>query len=245
MIKLSDGELLDLLPSPLKNDVDMVCLSHALKAAMDTFREYELHSMTQNFIDMLPDNILDVLAVELRSPYYRQDMDIDTKRSIIKNTLIWHTKAGTPSAVAEMAEVLFGSGRVVEWYDFDEGEKIPGTFDIVTSARMTEHILEDLLEVIDRVKNERSHLRRVLIERKIKASPHVGVGLVTYPNMSVLNGIDPSVGIETQAAGYKTAAAVSYPDITIVGQHETPDTEIHARPKSGNAGVSWSNIVIK
>ena len=39
MIKLQDGELLDLLPSPqLKKDTDMICLSYALKVVMDEFR---------------------------------------------------------------------------------------------------------------------------------------------------------------------------------------------------------------
>ena len=37
---------------------------------------------------------LDYLAVEMRAMYYDQGADIETKRSIIKNTLKWYTQAG-------------------------------------------------------------------------------------------------------------------------------------------------------
>ena len=83
-------------------------------------------------IDELPEKILDVLAVELRTPYYQEDMDVETKRNIIKRTLLWHTKAGTPSAVAELIEIVFGEGDVVEWFNFES--YTPGTFDIITTS---------------------------------------------------------------------------------------------------------------
>ena len=39
-------------------------------------------------IDELPERILDVLAVELRTPYYQESMNLETKRNIIKRTLL-------------------------------------------------------------------------------------------------------------------------------------------------------------
>ena len=214
MIKLSDGELLDLLPSQLKNDTDMICLSYALKCAINELLIYEQYTMTQNFVDQLPEHILDVLAVELRSPYYSQDMDIDVKRNIIKDTLIWHTKAGTASAVSELIEVLFGEGKVVEWYDFDYGDKTPGMFDIITNARMTEDIVDYFIQIIERVKNERSHLRRVLIERDITVSPRVGVGAITTPQYAIAtNHADKEE--EPFLSGYIAAPMITYPNVVI------------------------------
>jgi len=214
MIKLSEGELLDLLPSQLKNDTDMICLSYALKMAVDSLLEYELKTMTQNFVELLPERILDVMAVELRSPYYRQDMDIGVKRGIIKNTLIWHAKAGTASAVSEMIEVLFGEGKVVEWYDFDEGENVPGMFDVVTNARMTEDIVEFFLQVVERVKNERSHLRRVLIERDVFVEPRVGSGAIFTPETRVTNNAADREerSLQTERVG---SGAISHPKTVI------------------------------
>lgn len=244
MIKLSDGELLDLLPSQLKNDTDMICLSYALKLSVDELLEYETHTMTQNFVELLPERILDVMAVELRSPYYRQDMDIDVKRGIIKNTLIWHTKAGTSSAVAEMISVLFGEGEVVEWYDFDEGEKTPGMFDIVTNARMTEDIVEFFMQVIERVKNERSHLRRVLIERDINVLPRVGSGAITTGQTKITNNQSDKEE-SSLLSEYIAAGAISFPGIVISNSPgEYADSFIAAAEHTGTGSAVYPNIVI-
>ena len=145
MIRLPDGELRDYLPPSMKNDVDMACLSYALKKATERVLTYQKQAMAYNFIDILPEQICDVLAVELRSLYYSDSMDIKTKRDIIKNTLRWHIKAGTPGAVNELVEIVFGEGKVVEWPYFNEPPYTPGTFDIITSAPMTEKGIDQLL----------------------------------------------------------------------------------------------------
>ena len=191
MTNLSDGELLDLLPSQMKNDPDMVALSHALKVGADLALGYELFTMTMNFIELLPEKIIDVMAVELRSPYYLDSMDLDVKRRIVANTLIWHTKAGTPSAMAELISIIFGEGRTVEWFNFTEPPYDPYTFDIYTNATMTEDIVERFLGIIDRVKNERSWLRRVVVERHIKGKEYVGAGAVSTPKELITNNVPP------------------------------------------------------
>lgn len=243
MIKLSDGELLDILPSQLKNDTDMICLSYALKLAIEELLQYELYTMTQNFVELLPDRILDVMAVELRSPYYRQDMDIDVKRGIIRNTLIWHTKAGTASAVSEMIKVLFGEGSVVEWYDFDEGDKTPGMFDIVTNARMTEDIVDYFIDVIERVKNERSHLRRVLIERDVFIEPRIGTGVVSTSGTVITNN---QADKEDQAflSEYVAAGAVSFPMIIITNLKDESEDRINVKAHDGVGSVSSAHLTI-
>lgn len=180
MIKLPDGELRDYLPPSMKNDADMACLSYALKKATERVLTYQKQAMVYNFIDILPEQICDVLAVELRSPYYSDLMTLEVKRGIIKNTLRWYAKAGTPSAVNEMIEVVFGEGRVVEWPDFDSPPYTPGTFDIVTSAVLTPDVADYLFGVIDRVKNVRSHLRRILIKRNTEQN--IFAGTANFPH---------------------------------------------------------------
>lgn len=176
MIKLPDGELRDYLPPSMKNDVDMACLSYALKKATERVLAYQKQAMVYNFIDILPEQICDVMAVELRSPYYSDSMDIGIKRNIVKNSLVWHMKAGTPAAVNEMIKAVFGEGEIVEWPDFDEPPYTPGTFDIVTSAQMTEKGIDQILSVIERVKNKRSHIRRVLVKRRTDQELFAGTG---------------------------------------------------------------------
>ena len=53
MIKLNDGELLDLLPAAMKAGVDMVCLSYAIKQVTKELLQTLEYTRTQSFIDGL------------------------------------------------------------------------------------------------------------------------------------------------------------------------------------------------
>lgn len=243
MIKLSDGELLDLLPSQLKTDPDMISLSYALKCAVEDILEYEKGTMTQNFIECLPEKILDVLAVELRSPYYLQDMDIETKRKIIAGTLIWHTKAGTPFAVREMIEAVFGVGELVEWFDFTEGEKTPGTFDIITDTQMTPDISNRLMKIILQVKNERSHLRRVSVRREVKTNPKAGAGVINYPHEVVVDK-RPTRYRDIDGGIHAAAGVVPYAHEVIIGRQPTRCNTVSTKAKTAVAAFSSPRVVI-
>lgn len=243
MIKFSEGELLDLLPAQMKSDTDMICLSYALKCGVERLLAYEMGTMTANFIDRLPEKILDVLAVELRSPYYMDSMDIEVKRNIIKNTLIWHTEAGTASAVSEMIETVFGEGSVVEWPDFTEGEKTPYTFDIVTNARFTEDIYAILLDIIERVKNERSHLRRILIDRWLYMTETVGAGAVGSPKIYVTDH-PQRTGRKAEGRESAGAGAVGTPKIALTNNRADRAGEIGGEERAAAGAVSSPKIGI-
>ncbi len=119
MIKLPDGELRDLLPSSMKNSVDMICYSYTLKKAAERLLFYEKTAMVQNFVDSLPEMVLDVLADELCSPYYYDHMDLDDKRKIIKNTLRWHLRTGTVGALDHLLKLLYGNTiSISEWFEY-------------------------------------------------------------------------------------------------------------------------------
>ena len=187
MIRLYDGQITDLLPEKIAKDTETRCLSFAIQQEHQRLLRLTDRTRTLSVIDELPEKILDILAVELRTPYYQESMDLGTKRNIIKRTLLWHTKAGTPKAVAELVEIVFGVGQVVEWFDYDEPPYTPGTFDIVTNAQLTEEIANYFLSIIQRVKNTRSHIRRILIEREMEMEEKVAVGTVSSPREAILN----------------------------------------------------------
>lgn len=99
MISLYDGQITDLLPWKIAQSTEVRCISYAVQQEHQRMLRLAAHTRTMAVIDELPERILDVLAVELRTPYYQESMNLETKRNIIKRTLLWHTKAGTPSAV--------------------------------------------------------------------------------------------------------------------------------------------------
>lgn len=185
MINLKDGELADV--SPFKGDPKNDAFSYAIKKMMQFILEKADGTRTYSIIQNLPDDILDMLAVELRTMYYEETMDISVKRNIIQNTLSWYAKAGTPAAVEELISVVFGSGKIVEWFDFTEPPYTPGTFDIITNAPMERGIIDTLSAIIDKVKNARSQIRRVVINRDLHQGASIAMRSVAVTETVVLN----------------------------------------------------------
>lgn len=186
MINLKDGELLDILPCPIKDDPVVAAFSYALKrqigfviASADKARVYAA-------MDQVPEKLLDIMAIQLRSMYYSEDLPLETKREIVRNTLLWYQKAGTTAAVEELITILFGEGEVIEWYDIDPNEgALPGEFDIMTNARLAVDSVELFKSIIDKVKNVRSHLRRIIAHRELTATLYIANINIAYSDIAI------------------------------------------------------------
>lgn len=189
MTNLYTGQLTDLLQNDSAHNVEVQSLAYAMRLEKQRIMEEADKTRTLAMIEQLPEAILDVLAVELRSPYYTEIMSRSQKVDVIQNTLVWYYHAGTPAAVAEMAAAVFGNGQVVEWFDFDpnDGEIVPGEFDVETNSAMQdpEEYMEQINRIISRVKNTRSHLRLVKFLRII----HVPEGTGALPQHYAVNTI--------------------------------------------------------
>lgn len=210
MIDLYDGQLLDMLPSQMSREVQQVCLSYALRAGIRLIIDRAYMTRTQAFIDGLPERILDVLAVELHTPYYSEELSIGQKRAIVKRTVLWHLTAGTPSAMRELISIVIGEGDIVEWPDFEDPPYTPGTFDILTDVQLTEKIVEMFIAIIERVKNERSHLRRLHIHRQMDAHWYVGMAGRMEPHVVIPRNMRAAM-----VRQYVGVCAVSSPEVVI------------------------------
>lgn len=202
MIKFTEGGLIDIWP---EKDPEIQALSYALQQQFKKLKFYADKTQCYSDVDDLSEDILDYFAVEMRSMYYDQSMEIEKKRDIIKNTIKWYTYAGTADTVADMVSVIFGAGQIVEWFNYDEPPYTPGTFDIITSARLTADIIEQLNAMIQKAKNVRSHIRRVTIVRDVHSSMHLAAFQTAVQECTVLNIIREDK--EAVQATYAVAAA--------------------------------------
>ena len=93
---------------------------------------------------------------------------------------------------------------MVEWFDFDEPPYTPGTFDIVTSALMTADIMEQLVGLVQKVKNVRSHVRRVIVEREINSGMNACIWMFSTQESIVPNVLLGNYDVENgvYAVGY-------------------------------------------
>ena len=162
MIKLFDSNITDILPAALSDDPKTQALGYAINKAMQRFLTYCQNTSIYATIDTLPDQILDLLAVELNTQYYDDSLNIDVKRNLIKNTLVWYMHTGTPASVTEAVEAVFGNGEIKEWFEYG-GE--PYHFKIYTSnINSTDEMIQQITDIVRRMQNIRSHLEEVVVE---------------------------------------------------------------------------------
>lgn len=162
MINFEDSEIAQILPSNLKYDNSVQSISYAIKNALNKTLQYSKLISVYATIDNLPEQILDLIAVESKTQYYDKNLAVEIKRKILKNTLLWYYKAGTPSAVEELIATVFGEGEVQEWYSYC-GE--PFRFRILSNGTLNQDSTIEFNKMIDKVKNVRSHLDRLEFAR--------------------------------------------------------------------------------
>lgn len=186
MISYYDGQLTDILPGNITGKPEIRALSYALQQGCRLLYSYSQRLCIYSGSDSQPEEVTDLLASELRTQYYSNALDLDTKKQLVKNTLVWYEKAGTPEAVEELVATVFGEGKVEEWFEY--GGK-PYWFRIQTDALLTEDTTVYFSDMIRKVKNVRSHMESIKIHRIINLEICTGSGLASpYSRDSVTDG---------------------------------------------------------
>ena len=201
MTDLVQAELQDLLPEPLKSDVDVIAIFYALRMAIAEVLKYSVNTRMYADIDHVSENILDYMAVEMRLAYYDESFSVEVKRELIKNSYMSYMEAGTKESVEKLVKQIYGYGSVTEWFDFEDGTGVPGMFDIATNARFTPETFEQMAMTIENVKNESSHLRRIKTVREIDGNLYLGTGVIASPRYVVTQLISDQVDINGNALG--------------------------------------------
>lgn len=233
MTDLYNGQITDLLNNAYRYDPEVIAFSYAILQEKRRIMQELAQTRTMSVIDDLPESILDVLAVELRTPYYVDSLSVDAKREIIKKSFLWAARAGTVSAVEELIQAVFGEGDVVEWPDFTEEPREPGTFDIVTSGQLTPDAATFFTRVVKRVKNVRSHIRRILIERHEKMQMYAAAGSLSEPHRPVLNHH------KAMASGsLQELTAAAHRRCTVRSDHKPPAGQNRERRSRGDLRCS-------
>lgn len=166
-------ELLELLPANIRRDPDIIAASKSIDFGfLALVDETKKITMLPRISEMKADT-LDHLAYFFHVDFYDQTLPIETKRRIIKDSVYLHQIKGTPLAVELLIEAVFPHGKLEEWFEYGSD---PYKFKVTTTDRMTEEqIINNLFTAIDTVKNKRSWLELLAIERQKDLANHIGI----------------------------------------------------------------------
>lgn len=199
MIDYYNGQITDILPANFTREPRVKALSYALQQGCRLLQSYSKKLYIYPEIDTQPHEVLDILAAELRTQYYKDTLDIEAKRNLVKNTLAWYMTAGTPKAVGELVAAVFGSGSVQEWFEYG-GD--PYYFKVKTDAPLAvtpekDRVFYDMLE---KIKNARSHLQAVEVYRESRQTTCAGVGQCGYTRAPAIAAYTGNIGGDENAA---------------------------------------------
>lgn len=173
MINLADLKLSDLLPSSISNDVTISNIAKAI--------DYELQEITKAInesiliprIDELNEEIIDLLAWQFHVDFYEPlGMNLEKKRLLVKNALIWHKSKGTKSVIEEMISILYSSECTVsEWFEYS-GK--PYFFMlIINNIQLKKEDYGYILRAVYELKNVRSWLEKIKINKSVKQDVYI------------------------------------------------------------------------
>ena len=239
MTKLYDGQITDLLRNnPLQYSPEVEALAYAVRAEKQRIMDEAVQTLTMSMVETLPENILDVLAVELRTPAYDETYPIETKRALIKGTPSFYAHLGTPWAVNWVIRTIFGNGHITDWYQY--GGKAhhfrvsalnDGTFETLEG-------LTAFLRIVASIKRLSSWLDGITVDTEMGEQPIRIGGLMAIqtkmplPEITQITMFGASVELGTNMALTPRVAVPQIPDeITLettsrVGLHMAVTTTI-------------------
>lgn len=164
MTDLYNGQITDLLNNACRYDPEVIAFSYAILQEKRRIMQELDQTRTMSVIDDLPESILDVLAVELRTPYYVDSLNVDAKREIIKKSFLWAARAGTVSAVEELVQTLFGeNGEINEWFEYGG---VPGRWklkiDLSHNPELLHQSTEKFYRILRYVGRCSAHLEQII-----------------------------------------------------------------------------------
>lgn len=116
-------------------------------------------------VDELPEEVLDILAADLKIQWYEIDAPICNKQQAVKECMLIHRYKGTKYAVETALRSVYDEVRVSEWFEYG-GE--PYHFRVIIYDSTNDQ--EKRERVIDKVqyyKNLRSVLEEIIFETGI------------------------------------------------------------------------------
>lgn len=175
MIDLREIEPLKLMPQVFRGDAQIQAMSYAFRETARGLLKKIDPAAVYAAIDILPEQIVDLLAVEFRAQYYDTSILVTEKRKAVKKALLWHCRAGTVSAVRELTDLVWrsDSAQVQEWFDYGAA---PYLFRVLlgTDMRIDEDKINAFLAALWKVKNTRSHLEAIAFRRETHHTLYIG-----------------------------------------------------------------------
>lgn len=175
MIDIQNVNLLDILPPNLRQDPSLQAAAQSIQSELKKTTAAIKKLSIFDRLDTIDDTEADELAWQLHVDFYDATLPIEQKRQLVKNAIRFHRRKGTPAAVEQLITILFGEGKVEEWWEYG-GE--PGYFQVTTNnPEVTQERAQEFYRAVNSVKRLTAHLERVILSQSESLQLYHGVAV--------------------------------------------------------------------
>ena len=163
MIDLKDALITDGLPEHLAVSPRMQALAYAVNKQVKRILDYSDHARVYSgLLDGCSEKALDILALELKIPQYKDSFPVEIKRKMVAHGFVYWCYMGTASAVENLCKDMLGNRtNVLEWFDYNGN---PGLFKVETwTWQLTQEDVKNLYNGIEKVKRLAAHLEEIIV----------------------------------------------------------------------------------
>lgn len=217
---LTAANMMRTLPEMLERDEGMNLLAQMVSGAVaglvDSTRLVQIYAR----IGELEEQVLDILAADLRADWYDYNYSLETKRAMIRDSFFVHRHLGTKGSINKALSDIFPNSTVLEWFEYG-GQ--PYHFRVVldvTDAREPAQ-LGLIKKAIEYYKSFRSHLEEDNVIVRISCgivlnTNAAGIGYST-PRTGTIPAVSTQGGIDDSALAAAASAAGSLYSVPMCG----------------------------
>lgn len=160
----------DILPDSILGDEKVAFAAKALNGELQAVSSSIFEALILSRIDELSEEAVDLLAWQFHVDFYDPALSLESKRNLVKSSILVHKRKGTPWAVKQVCNDAFGYAEITEWFDYG-GE--PYHFSILTEGRLIDDAAwKRFFKALDSAKNVRSWLDEITISRPLRLTLH-------------------------------------------------------------------------
>lgn len=196
MINLRDSSILEVLPYVINSSPEVQALSYAINRQINKIEDYADTTKTWCALNTMPEKMIDIMALELRTMYYDEALPLETKRLLVLNTINIYKKLGTPGAVKDMVTYVCGEAEVKEWHEYGGDPYFFRVYVTCNRAKFS-YIHKNIVRLIDLVKNTRSWLEYVHYTEKLETiTMRISAIIQTYQEQVLNESVEREVAKE-------------------------------------------------
>lgn len=216
MYTLNNYKIRDNLPSSIDRQ-NIRDLAEVLDVKLQEINAMSEIVLLYPRIEELPENLIDALAEQFHVDFYDNDMTLQQKRAVVKNSIAWHRRKGTPSVVEEMVQTVFENAKVEEWFEYG-GKPYFFRVTLITAPLTDKAVLDRLVDAINKTKNVRSWLEYVSFSRPMEAAVYVGGMSAVYKSITMTSDLSQDQMMNKEV--YIGGVSAVYKSIIMMGDVE-------------------------